>query len=134
MPQTYPADYPDRIEAERAISAILQRFTYRSGWFFKVEDGYLKVTVEVEDAERPGEMITLTFTQTIPVQYAFMREEFDWTRWLFEQVRTMEHHELQEFFRIDGKPVYEPHPELVRVQEEREVPVLGARDTPRVRR
>lgn len=109
----YPSDPYMMAEAEEAIKAILTRFTYRSGWFFKVEKGHLKVNVEVEDADRPGEMIALTFSQHIPGDYAFLKD-FDWMRWLFEQVRIMEHHELQEFFRIDGKPVYEPHPELVR--------------------
>lgn len=102
--------------AEIELRALLKRFTYRPHWRFEVNAGFMIVTMLTADADNPGKDIVLTFTQAIP-RYAFMRD-FDWTRWLFEQVRIMEHHELQEFFRIDGRPVYEPHPELMERKHE----------------
>lgn len=105
---------PEIEAAQEAIREVLKRFTYRPHWRFEVNEGFLTVTMLVVDADEPDQNIVLTFTQTIP-RYAFMHD-FDWTRWLFEQVRNIEHHEMQEFFRIDGRPVYEPHPELQRAQ------------------
>lgn len=98
---------------EREVRAILSRFTYRPGWQFVVEDGYLKVYASLVDATNPKETIPLVFGRMIP-RYDFTHG-FEWTRWLFEQVREIEMHEVQEFFRIDGKCVYEPHPELAPV-------------------
>jgi hypothetical protein len=103
----------DMLEAERQIKAVLERFTYRPHWKFEVRDGCLVVIMLTTDADKPDEDIVLTFTQPIPRHYAFMRNGMDWTWWLFEQFKTIEFHELQEFFRIDGRSVYDPHPELM---------------------
>jgi hypothetical protein len=106
----YPEDARAWHENEQAIKEILKHFTYRPRWHFETSLGMLRVTAEVVDANNPDRMIPLIFDQPIP---RHPMRDFDWTRWLFEQIKNIEHHELQEFFRIDGKPVYEPHPELV---------------------
>jgi len=101
-------------ENERTLSELLKHFTYRPGWRFEVHRGILQVSAEVIDADDPDRIMAITFSQGIPSD---VYKHFDWTRWLFEQVRAIEFHELQEFFRIDGRPVYEPHPELVGASE-----------------
>lgn len=97
-------------ENEQAVRDVLKRFTYRPGWKFSVDSGLLRVYMTVTDANPPHGEMDLTFSQPIPPH---IYEGFDWIRWLYDQLRTVEMHELQEFFRIDGRVVFDPHPELL---------------------
>jgi hypothetical protein len=98
-------------ELERPLRNLLHNFTYRPGWKFSVEDGFLRIDAQVIDANKQTETCPLISVQQIPPQ---LRQDFDWTRWLFNVILDLERHEVQEFFRIDGRPVYEPHPEITR--------------------
>lgn len=103
---------PNVRELEQPLRVLLRNFTYRPGWVFSVEDGYLKINARVIDAENQTETTPLNFEQQIPFNTALHQVQFDWTNWLFNIVLKIERHEAQEFFRINGQPVYEPHPEI----------------------
>lgn len=95
---------------ERPLAQLLQHFTYKPGWWFRVERGALSIKAEVPDASDHGRTITLTFQKHLPpVQHM---HHFDWQGWLFHTILEMERHEVQEFFRVDGRTPYDPHPEL----------------------
>lgn len=111
--RTYSEYRPFDPELERPLRELLRRFAYRPGWTFAVEDGALMVTATVIDAENQTATVPLSFRRQLP-SVAHFAGDFDWAGWLFTQVLTMERHETEEFFRVDGRPVYEPHPELER--------------------
>lgn len=101
-------EYGEDFDVEEPLRELLRRFTYRPGWTFSIENGDLRVRAEVIDANNQSQAIPLTFARSIP---RCVYQEFDWVGWLYEQVLAMERHEAQEFFKIDGRQVYDPHPE-----------------------
>ena len=100
----------DLREFERPLRNILSNFTYRPGWKFSVKDGRLIIDAQVIDANNQTKTCPLTSVTQLP-HFALMNKNFDWVRWLFEILLELERHEVKEFFRINGQPVYEPHPE-----------------------
>jgi hypothetical protein len=103
----FPPDVDVR-ELEYPLRNLLRNFTYRPGWMFSVYDGCLTVHAQVIDANNQTETCPLTSVQQLPMQ-ALHYKDFDWTNWLFRTILDLERHETQEFFRINGQPVYDPH-------------------------
>lgn len=94
------------IEKEEPLRKLLQVFTYRPGWTFKIERGMLLIQAMVIDTDDHKRRTPLNFAQILP---EFVRDDFDWTHWLFYKIMEVEDHEAREFFKIDGVKVFDPH-------------------------
>ena len=60
---------------------------------------------EVPSHATVGRKVALSYRE---LEY---KDEREFLRWLFYQIDVLEDHEQEEFFRVDGKPLIEPHPE-----------------------
>jgi hypothetical protein len=90
------------------LECLLKQFTYKPGWFFEIDkrSGTFVISITAIDADEPRKTIPITFGHGIP---RYVRESFDWVRWLRDMILEVEKHELDEFFRIgEDKPFY-PH-------------------------
>jgi hypothetical protein len=92
------------------IKAELERVTYKPGWVFTCYDGrwegqHLAITAELPDATRPGESVTLDIHSSLPPipDAAYLHA------WLAWRLGRIENHEMREFFRVDGRAVFDPH-------------------------
>ncbi len=96
------------------IIAFLNRFTYKPGYQLKAESftrGHiiLRIRARVPDADNPDQMIDLGRSMVLSVPTARNEEYVLW--WLTSVLRDLEHHELNEWLKLDGKRVREPHKE-----------------------
>ena len=92
------------------IQAELERVTYKPGWSFTCYDGrwegqHLVITVDVLDAGRPGQSVTLDVHSSLPPipDVAYLHT------WLAWRLGRIENHEMREFLRVDGHAVFDPH-------------------------
>lgn len=97
----------------------LDRIKYKPGYAFNITrvspdnsvylDMYmLDITAHVLDAANPTEKIRLNFSAAFdPQDINLPFEEF-----VLNQIKIMEMHEVNEWFKIDGFHLNEPHPEL----------------------
>jgi hypothetical protein len=94
------------------IQTELARITYRQGWTLTAYDGafegqHLAIRAVLPNAYRPTETVTVDVHSTLPpipdVDYLH--------RWLIWRICRIESHEAREFFRVDGKPLFDPHAE-----------------------
>ena len=96
-----------------SLAELLTRFTYRPGWMFSALEAHgmthLSINAEVVDADNPkGPPIRITFNTA--VDHVLLQIAGDrWKQWLREQIRTVEMHEVDEFFQIDGHKPFDPH-------------------------
>lgn len=91
------------------LKAILRAFTYRPDWSFEIVYGAIDTLViqgRVIDTDDFSKVILLNFSASLPEA---VRPDFDWTCWLFDRIMEVERHEAQEFFKINGVKVYDPH-------------------------
>lgn len=104
-----PLDYlsdAELHELEQPLRTLLRDFTYRPDWHFYVKGGYLCVRAAVVDTDDPTQICPLKYKQALP---PYAPPSFPWQRWLFDQIMRIERHEAQEFFKIAGMKVYDPH-------------------------
>jgi hypothetical protein len=92
------------------IQAHLERLTYKPGWSIKAYDGrwegqHVVITTVVDDAYKPGETQTLDVHSMLPP----MADTDHLEQWLAWRLGRLELHEMREFLRRDGKPIYNPH-------------------------
>lgn len=92
------------------LRAALTHVTYRPGWRFDLyehqwEGVWLAVTADLDDAYRPGEMVTVCVRSAVPPipTAAYFLEWLAWRLWRIES------HECREWLRIDGAPIHDPH-------------------------
>ena len=93
------------------LAAIVAKTRCKPGWRFSLvdEDGALRLVVRVEgvDSFRPAN--SLAVRHFFPVPIATYNEK-SWRRWIFEQCRRLENHELGEWFRVgDERPFLPLH-------------------------
>lgn len=90
----------------------LAKITYKDDWWFKVYDGdwegqHLVITTVVDDTYHPGEKTTLDVHSPLPpipnVEY--------FHHYLAWRLGRIENHEMREFFKVEGQPVFNPHTE-----------------------
>jgi hypothetical protein len=92
------------------IQAELERITYKPGWAFTCYDGrwegqHIAITVELPDAGRPGETVTLDVHSMLP-PIPDVRYLHTWLAWRLGRI---EIHEMREFLRVEGKAIFDPH-------------------------
>lgn len=102
------------------LQMIVRRVTYKPGWKFNLgtqnfpkhpyDPLNLYITRdEVADVDGPGKTTTLTFIASIDQETAreMLAEEFV-RHFIGTAIRDFEMHELDEWFKLDGKCVFEP--------------------------
>lgn len=87
------------------LRELVAKAQCKPGWRFHLvdEDGALRLRISVTgpDARSTGD---ITVSHFFPVPTATYNEK-TWRRWMFEQCRRLENHELGEFFMIgDDRP------------------------------
>lgn len=92
------------------MSDIYKRLTYKPGWEFRPTKTDLLVLghfpassgndTKVRVNRRIRDIDVMTDAQLVAR--------------IFEEIMWLEAHEVQEFYRLDGKPILDPHPELRR--------------------
>jgi hypothetical protein len=91
------------------LSALVAKLRCKPGWRFQLidEDGALRLAVTVPgvDTYSPGQELTVRHFFPVPVTTF---NEKSWCRWLFEQCRRLENHELGEWFRIGEARPFAP--------------------------
>jgi hypothetical protein len=93
------------------LSALVDEVRCKPGWFFRIveEDGAgrLVITVEGYDSSQPSKRMPFTVRHFFPIPQATYNEK-TWRRWIFEQCRRLENHELGEWFRIGTERPFAP--------------------------
>lgn len=94
------------------IAREIKRVTYKPGWTFEVshhpiEGPTLSIGFAVPNSYRQGEQQVQCVNSPIPPLFG-ADHLYAWLMW---RISVVEMHELAEFFKVDGKPVYDPHSE-----------------------
>mgnify|MGYP001588982197 CR=1 FL=1 len=99
-------------------TALVKRLTYRPGWKIQcyVEEGsevfVLRCGTEEPDSEgRTIEPLAVVLTDSISLKALAFYDEAQFLRWAHSVFRRRVLHELDEWLRLDGTPLIEPHPE-----------------------
>lgn len=96
----------------------LERITYRPGWKIRVTDdvltGYVAVVVDALVADsyglRSGEHVVAHFVQLRSEYLADEWRDFgSFVRWVRHRLGEVEHHERDEWLKVDGAPAFDPH-------------------------
>jgi hypothetical protein len=104
----------DRAALDR-VAALLERVDYKPGhrWYVRREQDVVLVYLEarVPNAYYPKQLITRVSYHAFPdvlFEHALTPEEFFFGG-LRSLIREFELHEADEFFKVDGKALYDPH-------------------------
>jgi hypothetical protein len=91
------------------LADLIARASCKPGWSFRLEtkDDILRmyITVLGPDTNNPCERIRIGHESLVPTATYNAKT---WRRWIFEQCRRVENHELGEWFKIDGKRSFPP--------------------------
>lgn len=95
------------------MQAVLDQVTYKPGWKFTVYQGewegpHVVITTQVIDAYDPTQSTVLDVHSSLPP----MRDEDQLMEWLAWRLGRIEVHEMREFLKFDGQPVFDPHAPL----------------------
>lgn len=93
------------LERER-LKVLLEHFTYKPKWRFSLVREGLLISIIAPNTDNPEQMIEVNLSRGIP---SFVHPDFPWEHWLLDQIMEIERHEAQEFFKIDGIKVFDPH-------------------------
>lgn len=95
------------------LRSLVSRVKCKPGWTFRLkeEDGALRMVIRINciDAYEQGSehRSLMSLDHYFPVPTTTYNEK-TWRRWMFEQCRRLENHELGEFFVIDGERPFAP--------------------------
>ncbi len=104
------------------LHSILSRVTYKPGWELTITDDEnpsLCITAWLKDAYNPGDRMLVDIHSQLPPFFT----ESEVLRWLRWRLREIEVHEVDEFLRVDGKAVFDPHRDVkcpVKARREKE--------------
>lgn len=92
------------------INTELGRLTYKPGFTFRAyedlwEGQKIRIEATVPDSRNPEETVDLGIDSFLPP----LVDEWDLRRWLAYRLRRVETHEMLEFLRLDGSPIWDPH-------------------------
>jgi hypothetical protein len=92
------------------IRAHLERLSYKDGWSFDVYEGrwegpHIVIRTEVQDALLRGRRTVLDVHSFLPP----MRDTLALEEWLADRLKRLEIHEMREFFKRDGRVIFDPH-------------------------
>ena len=93
----------------KLFEETLAKLTYKPGWTFDTYAGYLlQVNLKTINVHAPYEEVTVTATQNIPL--LGVEDEQGVVKMVGKMIRELELHEVNEWFKFNGKVVEEPHP------------------------
>lgn len=98
-------------ETFNILRELVDQVECKPGWSFYLvdEDGALRLVIQVPgyDSYNPKRSFTVNHFQPVPIA---TYNDATWKRWLFEQCRRVENHELGEWFRFgDVRPFAPMH-------------------------
>lgn len=90
----------------------VKKLTYKPGWNLRVYEGLFEgahfvVRAVMEDSYHPGQKVTLDIHSMLPP----MLDTDAFENWIIWRLGRIEVHEAREWFKRDGKPVFDPHAE-----------------------
>lgn len=97
--------------------ALVAQVTYRPGWSVECyiaphSDAFvLRVGIVEPNSEKPGENLPVVLTDTLEAQQLHRMERLAFLGWVYEVFKQRVIHELNEWLRVEGAPLIEPHPE-----------------------
>jgi hypothetical protein len=91
------------------IRDCLERCAYKPGWTWTLREDpweglFVRFLVEIEDSYGTG-TLTLGIDSWLPPQVS----EESLRLWMAWRLGRIESHEMREFFKVDGRPVFDPH-------------------------
>ena len=97
-------------EANEIAAALI----YKPGWGIELSqrggDLELRMSMLVPDSRTAaGESIQVRANKTIDLRYLCLFDENQFVNWVFDQIMRLERHEAQEWFRLRGELVDDPH-------------------------
>lgn len=109
-----------RVTFADRLKAVVAKLTYKPGVRFEVatfNDGAeVKLTIAFDTADPNGGPFSGRFSRSWHAELFDLRkqqpDDAEILRMVREHVRAFEEHEMDEFLKIDGKHVRDPHPEL----------------------
>lgn len=102
----------------RAARAVLKRITYKPGWEITLRGNRLKVAVPTFDAigrRRKVMAGTVRYVSDVTLDRIAEGHEAITARFIeyvLAVIRLREFHEMDEWLKVDGRCVVDPHPEL----------------------
>lgn len=92
------------------INAELERLTYKPGFTFRAyEDPWegqkIRIVGTVPDSYNPEQTVDLGIDSFLPP----CQDAWDLRRWLAYRLKRIEIHEMLEFLKLDGAPIWDPH-------------------------
>lgn len=96
-----------------SVAELVARVTYKPGWVFEVNvdewDGLtLRAVATVPDSHNPPDGITVLGIDTPIPPLDDARQFLEWLGW---RLRRIEAHEVREWLAVDGRRIFEPHPD-----------------------
>jgi hypothetical protein len=100
------------------IRTVLSRCSYKPGWSWEVHEDpwegvYVRFLVDVPDSYGMGEHTTLGIDSWLAPQVS----ERSLHLWLAWRLGRIESHEMREWLKVDGRPVFDPHKQVNRPEE-----------------
>ena len=94
------------------IEHILFRVSYKPGWTIRAMQGTfegvkVQILAQVVDSYNPEATVCLDVWSTLPP----IQDEDQFLLWLAWRLKQIEIHEMQEWFKLDGRAVFDPHAE-----------------------
>src|SRR3954451_23959390 len=91
------------------IRDCLGRCEYKPGWSWRLREDsweglFVRFLVEIDDSYGTG-ALTLGIDSWLPPQVS----EESLRLWMAWRLGRIESHEMREFFKVDGRPVFDPH-------------------------
>jgi len=104
----------DPMNTHETLALLVSRVRCKPGWSFRLveEDGAKRLVISVLgwDSSAPNHLTrhpSMTVRHFFPVPEATYNEK-TWRRWIFEQCRRLENHELGEWFRDGAERSFQP--------------------------
>lgn len=90
------------------LQTVVSKIKCKPDWTFRLvcEDGAMRLVISVTGPDAREER-DITISHFFPVPTATYNEK-TWRRWVFEQCRRVENHELGEWFMVDGERPFAP--------------------------
>lgn len=111
-----PIYNPSEKKKSKDWEALIKRVTYRPGYMldaiYEIDFDITKLIVKmrVENTYRPGEMIPIIFQHFLPA-WRHIGDDAEAMRFIRDALHDMERHESDEWIRLDGEMIYDPHKE-----------------------
>lgn len=97
-------DWQKKEIVDRAVR-LASRLKYKDGWIFKAEGGRIFVGYEAEDVNDRTRKVTLG--TCVLVEDIFTDDHF--LGQIFRVIQMLEKHEASEWFKVDGKAIFNEH-------------------------